>query len=221
MAKVHQIYFIRRGDGLVKIGYTTSVRRRMAELQRNHGDLELIRVIHGDLRRENQIHVKCKRHNEFGEWFRDSPGLRAIIASLPEGDAVEASTSSEKKAWLEFQNEVSERLHKDAKTLVMLEYAMNGNLMNEAIISVSQRYGIPYNTLHRLHYGRAQTVSAAMLEKVRLALSDMRQRHIDALLSEVETIRDQEPALEAELDLSEQIKSLRSRFEAVRDGLAA
>lgn len=216
MGKVHQIYFLLRTDGMVKIGTTTNVSRRVAELERSHGSLEVIRVIHGDRRRENQIHVKCKRHNQFGEWFRDCPALRGVIASLDEGSPVEAATTSEKKAWAKFEDEVSERVHKDAKALVMLEYAANGNLINDAIVALSERYGIPYHTLHRLHYGRMQTVSAAMLEKVRTSLLDMKQRRIAALMAEIDEATADEPDFSAELGFSDQIKELKSRFEVAR-----
>lgn len=76
------IYYVRRGDGAVKIGTTCDVESRMKNLARQHGYLVLL-AQHGGTRRTERI-----LHSEFadirleGEWFRYTGDLAIHIEKV-------------------------------------------------------------------------------------------------------------------------------------------
>jgi hypothetical protein len=92
--KLSIIYYLRRADGAVKIGWSTCLPQRIKQLERVHGPLELLIWEPGGYDLEQQ------RHDEFDderldsryEWFRLSPELAAWIqqiqAELDEADAL-------------------------------------------------------------------------------------------------------------------------------------
>jgi hypothetical protein len=99
--RLHQIYFLRRRDGLIKIGTSSNFAARLAALTKSHGALEVVRVINGDAQRERMLHSEFKRHHEYGEWFRDADGeLTAAIQSLPEGAAAEVAATKAAGDWI-------------------------------------------------------------------------------------------------------------------------
>lgn len=77
------VYFIRSGDtGLVKIGRTDNVQRRLSELQTgNHSKVTLAYVVAGSSHEERKLHYRFKRHRERGEWFREEGGLADFLAN--------------------------------------------------------------------------------------------------------------------------------------------
>lgn len=221
MAKVNNIYFLKRSDGLVKIGYSSRVQSRISELSGSHGDLEIIRIINGDRKREAQIHNLCRKHNEYGEWFRDSADLRKIIEEIDDGEVSVAETTAERKAWAEYEKQVLDQVIENSKQLVHIEYGANGNLRLEAVKTVSERYGIPYSPLYHILYGRARVVSAPLAEKIRVALQDSRQRRLDALLADIAADTAAMPDLDAELGFSTEIKALQDKLASIRETLSA
>lgn len=62
--KMGKVYFLRRADGLIKVGFTTNLKVRLAALTRSHGPLQIIRVINGDLQREHQVHAQLAKSHE-------------------------------------------------------------------------------------------------------------------------------------------------------------
>jgi len=74
------VYFLRaQGTGLVKIGYSQDIRKRMAtaSVWCPH-QLELIAVIPGGRKRESAIHSHLISSRVIGEWFRETPELIEI-----------------------------------------------------------------------------------------------------------------------------------------------
>jgi len=65
------VYFIREADGgAVKIGISSSVSKRLCELQTgNPRKLEVVHVIPGGLKKERELHNKFRNHRLEGEWF--------------------------------------------------------------------------------------------------------------------------------------------------------
>lgn len=52
------LYFIRRqADDAIKIGITTNLRRRVTDLRRIHGNLEVLGVVEGAATREKLAHL--------------------------------------------------------------------------------------------------------------------------------------------------------------------
>lgn len=73
------VYFIRdHNDGLIKIGFSANVHRRM----RSFGSsAELIGCVHGGWHEEQRIHGLFKAYRVYSEWFNDHPDIRAFIAA--------------------------------------------------------------------------------------------------------------------------------------------
>lgn len=64
------VYFVHRPDGLVKIGYSSDVQRRMVELRRRFQcELTLLAVIPGDRDLERDLHDEHRDARRVGEWF--------------------------------------------------------------------------------------------------------------------------------------------------------
>jgi hypothetical protein len=74
------VYFALAGDR-IKIGHSKLMAKRMQVLRSSSASgAELLGVIRGDECLEQNIHEKFQGQREHGEWFRDSPALRAFIA---------------------------------------------------------------------------------------------------------------------------------------------
>lgn len=77
-----RVYYARRADGLIKIGVTYSIKRRLANLKPEHGPLELLGSHVGGVALEMQMHQKFRRLRVEGEWFEAHPDLLGHIESL-------------------------------------------------------------------------------------------------------------------------------------------
>ena len=77
------VYFLSDGN-LIKIGYTEDIAKRLAQLQTgNSRRLELLSIIpSGTKKTEQAIHRNWQADRIRGEWFTDSPALRAKIKDL-------------------------------------------------------------------------------------------------------------------------------------------
>lgn len=75
------IYFVRRKDGVIKIGFTAAnVARRKTTLEVAHGKLELLGEIDGGLDTEKSIHARFSDARiDDREWFRPTDELIAYI----------------------------------------------------------------------------------------------------------------------------------------------
>jgi Meiotically up-regulated gene 113 len=76
------IYFIRAGNGPIKIGISKNPIRRLRALQTpNAKPLTLLGVMEGDLETERDIHRQFRNSRIRGEWFCTSPELLRFIDS--------------------------------------------------------------------------------------------------------------------------------------------
>jgi hypothetical protein len=84
--KLSVIYYLQRGDGAVKIGWTRDLRQRVYQLEREHGPLVLLAWEPGDRVFEQALHVEHRdsRIDRRYEWFRLSPAVEGRIASIHE-----------------------------------------------------------------------------------------------------------------------------------------
>ncbi len=73
------VYFVRRGDGLVKIGTSRVLQHRLTSLAAEHGPLELLGQCPGSYETEREWHERFAACRIEGEWFRPSPDLRRAI----------------------------------------------------------------------------------------------------------------------------------------------
>lgn len=88
------IYFLKsHGTGLIKIGRTSYLRSRRAQLDHQYQEkLELLGVVSEDVFAERGLHKVFAKLRVVNEWFADSPSLRRFIAEnatldLPEADS--------------------------------------------------------------------------------------------------------------------------------------
>jgi len=81
------VYFIRATvSGLVKIGYSCDVARRIATLQTSAPEpLELLGILEGPPELERALHRAYDDERQRGEWFRMSTRLRALVEGTDEG----------------------------------------------------------------------------------------------------------------------------------------
>jgi hypothetical protein len=72
------IYFLRREDGMIKIGVTGNYRHRLSSLQREHGPLRLLLAYAGTRKEEHEAHWRFYRARVGRtEWFR--PELKLLL----------------------------------------------------------------------------------------------------------------------------------------------
>jgi hypothetical protein len=76
-----RVYFVRRSDGVVKIGFSGSLFDRLQQLRREYGDLTLEATKPGGREEEKALHLTHKAERLCGEWFR-GPGVEAEIANV-------------------------------------------------------------------------------------------------------------------------------------------
>lgn len=82
------IYFIQAENGLIKIGVSENVTRRLESLQAMSPlELELIGTCPGDYRAEGRLHERFREYATKGEWFEPCDELLATIEELTVGGA--------------------------------------------------------------------------------------------------------------------------------------
>lgn len=80
--KVAPVYYVRRADGLIKIGWTGQLARRLTTLTREHGPIELLATHPGGRDVEQRQHARFRDARVEGEWFRPTPELLAHIDKI-------------------------------------------------------------------------------------------------------------------------------------------
>jgi hypothetical protein len=82
-------YFIEGvGTGLIKIGFTGSVKRRLQTLRTmSPTELRVLAVFRGGCVLEKRLHQELAAARVHGEWFRDCPELRAALERLSAPDS--------------------------------------------------------------------------------------------------------------------------------------
>lgn len=76
------VYYLRRVDGLIKIGTTTHLRNRMSAIARKHGPLQLLATHGGCFEREGAQHDQFEALHVGNEWFKPGPDLVGAIVEI-------------------------------------------------------------------------------------------------------------------------------------------
>ncbi|MFT8276099.1 GIY-YIG nuclease family protein [Kerstersia gyiorum] len=79
------VYFIKRQDGLIKIGYSHNPKARLSQLKQQHQcDMEILAATVGARELEKSLHDRFSSCRVSGEWFRPADDLMAHISSIRE-----------------------------------------------------------------------------------------------------------------------------------------
>jgi hypothetical protein len=80
-ATSRQVYFVSDGGYAIKIGVGTNPESRLAGMQTgNAKKLKIVGLMRGSFELEGAIHRRFEASHIRGEWFKDTPELRAFIA---------------------------------------------------------------------------------------------------------------------------------------------
>ena len=99
------------------------------------------------------------------------------------------------------------------RTMVQRESRGPGDLDN-AMGRIEARYGIPFWSLWHLRKGKAKTVEASLLARIRAAYLDMCAKQAGNLLHEIEVEAAVGTADDADLDLAAALRALAQKIEA-------
>jgi DNA-binding transcriptional regulator YdaS (Cro superfamily) len=73
------VYFVRAGDGPVKIGWAVSPKSRLKQLQTAHPEsLSILRVVDGDTRAEKWFQRRFAAQRIRGEWYKFSEEMLTV-----------------------------------------------------------------------------------------------------------------------------------------------
>ena len=192
--KSGKIYFLRRADGLIKIGYTANLKRRLEHLTKSHGALEVVRLINGDKHREKQLHTRFRAFNEYGEWFRPESELLLAIPDLEDGSVIKITKDTAEREWLLGERRSVLEARDLLTRLVTARQQRTGLKHVPAMKAVSADYGLRWWTIHNLHTGRPSSVTAHTVTALRQALIAELEAYKADLIQEL----DDEGAREAE-----------------------
>lgn len=74
------VYFISDTSGLVKIGHTSDLKKRLCQITSGNGGVVVVLgTVEGGPRHERALHGLLADHRVKGEWFRDGPDLRRLL----------------------------------------------------------------------------------------------------------------------------------------------
>jgi hypothetical protein len=204
---IHQIYFLQRADGLIKIGTTTDFAGRLSALTTSHGMLGIVRVIHGGRKREGELHHRFRHFHEYGEWFRPENGkLEALISGLEEGQEIAVGQSEARTEWEAGEAELMDSVR--SKIDLMIKARMDRTLLKRdaALAALSAEHGFsPWFLWHTRK--RASTVSAYAYQRISAAyLSEMREL-LAQLNSEIANLQGDDGAADALRALAAKIET--------------
>jgi hypothetical protein len=143
---IGEVYFVRPvgWQGPVKIGYTTLIRDRIANISLwAPFELEVLGTIAGPASLERRFHAKFVDQRERGEWFAWSEELGNVIA------AVQAGTFDTEKLPLPACLPTRARPTGGCKTsYVLRDYALRGD-----VLAFCAKMSMPHSTFGRMAVG--------------------------------------------------------------------
>jgi hypothetical protein len=228
---IHQIYFLQRADGLIKVGTTTNLKARLASLATSHGVLTLIRTINGGRLRERSLHQKFKHFHEYGEWFRPEGGaLAALIVALDEGEILPVDQSEADGAWAEGEAALMDAVRDKVEAMTKARMDRTGLSRDAALKAITADHGFSPWFLWHLRK-RSSTVSAYGYLQVNEAYSAELIATLDFLRAEIARVQDEAgdaeliemgrrlDAIEAELTRRQSERALATKIEARKAAL--
>jgi len=213
MKRTHRIYFLQRRDGLVKMGTTSDLEKRIADLTKQHGPLVVLRVINGDQKRELAIHHQFRAYREFGEWFRPADGvLLGLIDALDDGDSISVAISDARKEWISGELASVDELRATIAAMLEIRGQRHGTKLDASLVALTEQYGFPSNFLRHVYSGRAVTVTAYGHRKVREAYMSEMQEALSFYRAEI--ARENNSITDAELfEIGDRVAALAAKIQ--------
>lgn len=117
---LYYVYFVQHSkDGPIKIGTTRKdPAKRLIELQiGTPEELTMLAFMAGEWWLEKALHKALEAHNVRGEWFRDCPELRLIIALVKDGQGDKVHAFAKNEGEIKYKKRRSNLARKNASDL--------------------------------------------------------------------------------------------------------
>ncbi|GAB4351446.1 MAG: hypothetical protein Kow0026_08520 [Oricola sp.] len=180
--KTGTIYFVQKTDGMVKVGFTTTLSRRLTTLSKSHGPLEVLGTINGDKQRERSIHRQLERFNVYGEWFRGEGEVIDYVRSLKDGAAVEIAETEARRHHLEGEERMAAEAQQIARRILRARRQRTGGNDVQSLEAIKADHRVSRWALCRIIDGRASTVTAFMMTELKRIL----RSELEACLEHIE-----------------------------------
>lgn len=219
------VYFIQSADGLVKIGWTADLARRLNNLNSaSSSPLRVLATTPGGATLEAHLHERFSDLRERGEWFRPNDDLLRLVGQILEGraDIFAAGLVGADSAEYEsptYAGSKSEQAAIFARRLVDLG-VQQGLSVKESIAQVTSRLHVPLGTFTALLYRSPSSVDVDLYYSIRALLSDDLIRQLRTFENELLAVRKarEMPFSEEDLEFFDlEISRLRKRIAAFRE----
>lgn len=187
------VYFIRRkGDpsGLIKIGLTSDLSRRLASMETTIPEgIDLLVAIDGGEPVEAHFHALFRDSRVSGEWFVPSADLLACIdglklRALDAGDDGLRVASREETAPTDRDRAIMEEMASAIRLLGSgAATAIEGNLI------AASKTGLSLRIVERLRYGKIPNVTTSVSDAVREAVAREDQSQREAMRHELDLLK--------------------------------
>ena len=192
MARV--VYLIRSGQGLVKIGWTSSLSARLSHFRNNTSDaICLLASVPGGPELEEYLHSKFQHLRVRGEWFEPAEELltfadelrRRGTAILPAGacDPVEEGGLSSR------EDGATAVAKKYARRLFELEQERSGGTAEQCAAAVARRVGVTHGKIWALLYRAPKSIDADTYVALADAVKAELLRRLEDLQNQLIAIR--------------------------------
>jgi len=222
------VYFIQSQDGLIKIGWTSDLARRVNNLAVGaSGPISVLATTPGGRTLEAHLHERFASDREQGEWFRPSDDLRSLIRLILSG-ATDVFAHGLVDT-IEIDNSVGARGHRAeeatryARRILDLEIE-RGLSVREGIARIAQKLNVANGAITALLYRSPSNVPADLYFDLRGLLADHLRSKLADLRNELTAIRHRQASTMTSEDLTEidaEVARIREKIAAFREATDA
>lgn len=220
------VYFIEAPDGLIKIGWTSDLARRVNNLAvGSSGPIKVLATTPGGRTLEAHLHERFSDDRVQGEWFKPSDDLRGLVKLILSGTTdvfAEGLVATEDLAVDNGQRgqRVAEA-SQYARRLLDLEIEQ-GLTVREGISRIAQRLSVANGAITALLYRSPSNVPADLYFDLRSLLADYLSRKLTALQNELAAVRHRRIATispEELADIDAEVARIRSMIASFREAV--
>lgn len=150
------VYFLGHQD-LVKIGFSEDVRSRFAQIKNGGAtrDVSFLGYMPGDRDLEKHLHHKFSAHRAYGEWFRSTPELLAMIDAVCDKQMPSSAKVPPEKRVASIEDFFVET----SADLIKAYISVSGQSQDEALQTASERFNVSDGRLSEIISGGATYVT--------------------------------------------------------------